>query len=65
MNGAHTLVKMLGDYDVKVIFGVPGDTSVALYQALKQANAGGSPCAGHFLSVPGATAETLFRRARR
>lgn len=36
MNGAHTLVNMLSDYDVDVIFGVPGDTNVALYRALKQ-----------------------------
>src|SRR3974390_1428396 len=38
MNGAQALVHMLRDYDVEVIFGVPGDTSVALYQALKQSN---------------------------
>lgn len=35
MNGADALVKMLSDYGVEVIFGVPGDTNVALYRALK------------------------------
>ena len=35
MNGATALVKMLSDYGVEVIFGVPGDTNVAFYQALK------------------------------
>lgn len=35
MNGAEALVKMLSDYGVEVIFGVPGDTNVALYKALK------------------------------
>ncbi|MER8506778.1 thiamine pyrophosphate-binding protein [Mesorhizobium sp. M0751] len=35
MNGADALVTMLHDYGVDVIFGVPGDTNVALYQALK------------------------------
>ena len=33
MNGAQVLVKMLQEQDVKVIFGVPGDTSIALYEA--------------------------------
>lgn len=35
MNGAAALVKMLSNYGVDVIFGVPGDTNVALYGALK------------------------------
>jgi acetolactate synthase-1/2/3 large subunit len=35
MNGAEALVKMLSDYGVEVIFGVPGDTNVAFYKALK------------------------------
>ncbi|SCZ05806.1 thiamine pyrophosphate-binding protein [Microvirga guangxiensis] len=34
MNGAEALVKMLIDYGVEVIFGVPGDTNVAFYKAL-------------------------------
>lgn len=34
MTGARALVKMLSDYKVEVIFGVPGDTSQPLYQAL-------------------------------
>ncbi|PZU83056.1 MAG: acetolactate synthase [Chelatococcus sp.] len=34
MNGASALVRMLADYGVDVIFGVPGDTNVALYRAL-------------------------------
>lgn len=41
MNGASTLVSMLSAYDVEVIFGVPGDTNVALYEALK--NTEGAP----------------------
>lgn len=38
MDGAHALVTMLGDYNVDVIFGVPGDTNIALYRALMQAD---------------------------
>ena len=34
MNGAEALVKMLCDYRVEAIFGVPGDTNVELYSAL-------------------------------
>jgi acetolactate synthase I/II/III large subunit len=37
MKGADVLVKMLEQYDVKVIFGVPGDTSIPLYEALYDA----------------------------
>jgi acetolactate synthase-1/2/3 large subunit len=37
MNGAAALVEMLVNYGVEVIFGVPGDTNVALYQALNAA----------------------------
>ncbi len=35
MNGATLLVKMLCAYDVKHLFGVPGDTNVPLYGALE------------------------------
>ncbi len=35
MNGATALVTMLSEYGVDVIFGVPGDTNVALYEALR------------------------------
>ncbi|MGY8631880.1 thiamine pyrophosphate-binding protein [Bradyrhizobium sp. 14AA] len=35
MNGATALVSMLSGYGVDVIFGVPGDTNVALYEALR------------------------------
>jgi len=38
MTGAQALVTMLLEYDVKVIFGVPGDTSLALYEALYDAD---------------------------
>jgi acetolactate synthase-1/2/3 large subunit len=34
MNGAQALVRMLIDYDTEVLFGLPGDTSVDLYDAL-------------------------------
>lgn len=34
MNGATLIVKMLEAYGVKVVFGVPGETSIRLYQAL-------------------------------
>ncbi len=34
MNGARTIVEMLGHYETEVIFGVPGDTSIGLYEAL-------------------------------
>lgn len=34
MNGAQVLVKMLQEYQVRVIFGVPGDTSIPFYDAL-------------------------------
>ena len=37
MNGAQTLVRMLLEYQVKVIFGVPGDTSLPFYEALYDA----------------------------
>lgn len=36
MNGADALLTMLRNYGVEVIFGVPGDTNVALYHALKR-----------------------------
>ena len=34
MNGAQTLAKMLIGYRVEYVFGVPGDTSLPLYEAL-------------------------------
>jgi acetolactate synthase-1/2/3 large subunit len=34
MNGAMLLAQMLRAYDVKILFGVPGDTNVPLYGAL-------------------------------
>jgi acetolactate synthase-1/2/3 large subunit len=34
LNGAQALVRMLEAYEVRYVFGVPGDTSVPLYQAL-------------------------------
>jgi acetolactate synthase I/II/III large subunit len=37
MNGARVLVQMLKAYGVEVVFGVPGDTSIALYDALYDA----------------------------
>ena len=39
MNGADALVTMLSAYGVEVIFGVPGDTNVALYEALRTSEA--------------------------
>ncbi|HSB07041.1 MAG TPA: thiamine pyrophosphate-binding protein [Thermodesulfobacteriota bacterium] len=33
MNGAEALVRMLLEYRVEVVFGVPGDTSLPLYEA--------------------------------
>jgi acetolactate synthase I/II/III large subunit len=37
MNGAQVIVKMLQEHGVEVVFGVPGDTSIALYEALHDA----------------------------
>ncbi|MEJ2659369.1 MAG: thiamine pyrophosphate-binding protein [Desulfobacteraceae bacterium] len=37
MKGARVLVQMLKAYGVEVVFGVPGDTSIALYEALYDA----------------------------
>ena len=34
MTGAQVLVRMLLEYNVEVIFGVPGDTSLPLYDAI-------------------------------
>ena len=34
MNGAQAVVEMLVRYETQVIFGLPGDTTVALYDAL-------------------------------
>jgi acetolactate synthase-1/2/3 large subunit len=36
MNGAELLARMLAAYDVKYVFGVPGDTNVSFYAALEQ-----------------------------
>jgi acetolactate synthase I/II/III large subunit len=38
MTGAQALVRMLIEYKVDVIFGVPGDTSLAFYEALYDAS---------------------------
>ncbi len=40
MNGASALVQTLLEYKVEVIFGVPGDTSLALYEAIYDARPG-------------------------
>lgn len=37
MTGAQALVRMLVEYEVKVVFGVPGDTSLAFYEAIYDA----------------------------
>ncbi len=37
MNGAEVLVRMLLEYEVEYIFGVPGDTSLPLYEAIYDA----------------------------
>ena len=37
MNGAQVLVEMLQNYQVNVILGVPGDTSVPFYEAIHDA----------------------------
>ena len=39
-NGVRMLVEMLMMYQVEVIFGVPGDTSIAVYEALYDAQPG-------------------------
>lgn len=36
MIGANVIVEMLKRYQVKVLFGVPGDTSIQLYEALRE-----------------------------
>lgn len=36
MIGAEIIVEMLKNYQVKVLFGVPGDTSILLYEALRK-----------------------------
>jgi acetolactate synthase I/II/III large subunit len=40
MRGADVLVQMLLEYKVEVIFGVPGDTSLPLYEAIFDAGPG-------------------------
>jgi len=45
-NGARALVKMLINYGVKYVFGVPGDTSLPLYEALYEA----APAIKHVLA---------------
>ncbi len=37
LSGAQALVRMLVEYKVEVVFGVPGDTSLAFYEALYDA----------------------------
>lgn len=37
LNGAQAIVKMLEAYEVRHIFGIPGDTSIPLYDALFEA----------------------------
>ncbi len=39
MIGAQVIVKMLEEYGVEYIFGVPGDTSIKLYEALYDSKA--------------------------
>jgi acetolactate synthase-1/2/3 large subunit len=38
LNGGQLVVEMLRAYDVRHVFGVPGDTSLALYDALREAS---------------------------
>ncbi|MFW6136352.1 MAG: thiamine pyrophosphate-binding protein [Chloroflexota bacterium] len=38
LNGAQLVVEMLKAYHVRYVFGVPGDTSLAFYDALRQAH---------------------------
>lgn len=45
MNGAECLVAMLEAYDVEYLFGVPGDTSIAFYEALRR-----TPAVTHVLA---------------
>ncbi len=40
MRGADLVVRMLMAYDVDVVFGIPGDTNVPLYDALREAQDG-------------------------
>ena len=52
MNGAQALVETLIQYDTEVVFGLPGDTTVDLYDALyaqSRAN-GGSPRITHLMA---------------
>src|SRR5512136_1239737 len=37
MNGSHSIVEQLKAYQVRYIFGLPGDTSMAFYAALADA----------------------------
>lgn len=46
MNGAQALVEMLKAYQVELVFGVPGDTSLPLYEALYNA----APAIRHVLA---------------
>ncbi len=46
MNGAQALVRMLVNYGVKYVFGVPGDTSLAFYDELYKA----APAIQHVLA---------------
>ena len=40
LNGAEALVRMLGDYGVEIVFGLCGDTSLPLYDALARLDHG-------------------------
>jgi len=40
MIGAQVIIKMLEEYSVEYIFGVPGDTSIKLYEALYDSKSG-------------------------
>ena len=54
MNGAQALVEMLIAYDSKVIFGLPGDTTVDLYDVLRARSLrlDGRPCWSKVLRKP-------------
>jgi acetolactate synthase I/II/III large subunit len=44
LNGGQLVVEMLKAYEVEYVFGVPGDTGLALYDALGRAHAQGEIC---------------------
>lgn len=47
MRGAEVLIRMLLEYKVEIVFGVPGDTSLALYEAIHDAQ----PKIGHVIRL--------------